>query len=379
MSLFGDGGASSTRGEITDIFSKMSNLDPENQMLQLEQMIQQGIITPEEAKVYQQQSSSMNDITLDPRLQQAQMDALFSLQDIGQGGMTDMDRAQLAQIASEEDAAARGKREAIAQNMQQRGAGGSGMEALLKMQADQDAISRRSARDTSVAGMAQQRALQALQAAGQTGGNIQQQNFNQQAQVAGANDAINQFNTQNQNQIGMMNTQAKNTAQYANLGEKQRVADQNVNIRNQQQAQNKGVAQQIFDNQMRINDSLAGAKERQAQGQYQDAQDTKKDVGTLISSAAAFSDEDMKKDVKDFNASEFLDSLVPSKYRYKDPGQDGGGNHAGVMAQDLEKSEVGRSLVSDTPRGKVVDYGKGFGALLASLTDVHNRVKELEK
>lgn len=378
MSLFGDGGAAHTQGEVTDMFDQFKNLDPEQQMLQLEQLVQQGIITPQQAQVYQQDPSSMNSISLDPSLKNAQMGALASLQQIGQGGMTDMDKAQLSQIASDEDTASRGKREAIMQDMQARGAGGSGMDALMRMQADQDSIGRRSARDTDVAGMAQQRALQALQSAGSTAGNIAQQNFNQQAQVASANDAINQFNTQNKNQIGMANTNATNAAQASNLAATQKVADANVALRNQQQAQNKGVNQQIFNNQMQIDQAKAGAMQTQAAGQYQDAQDTKKDIGTLVSTAAMMSDENEKKNIKPFSASEFLDNIVPSKYHYKNSERDGAGMHASPMAQDLEKSAVGKSMVKDTPDGKMVDYGKGFGAILASLVDVHNRVKKIE-
>ena len=48
------------------------------------------------------------------------------------------------------------------------------------------------------------------------------------------------------------------------------------------------------------------------------------------------------------------------------------------MAQELEKSEVGTSMVVDTPQGKMVDYGRGLGAMLSAEAMNHDRLKKLE-
>ena len=76
----------------------------------------------------------------------------------------------------------------------------------------------------------------------------------------------------------------------------------------------------------------------------------------------------------------FLDALNAYQYRYKDPGAPGQspGMFVGVMAQDLEKSPMGASCVSDTPDGKMVDYGHGLAAILASQSNLHARLKRLE-
>jgi hypothetical protein len=383
LSDFISGGASTrARDANSAATAQFDSLNvPQLDQVQLEQLVAQGVLSPEDAQVFLQQRSELSGISLDPNLQKAQMDALGSLQDISQNkGLTDMDRAQLARIGSEEDTAARGQREAIIQNAQQRGLGGSGIELLSQMQNQQDSATRRSARDTDVAGMAQQRALAALQAAGQLGGNIQQQSFNQQATIAGANDAINQFNAKNQQQVGLANTAARNEAQAGNLANSQNIANANVNTRNQQQTYNKGLGQQNFDNQYKIAAGKSGALGNEAAGYQQEAQGNKALLGSLIGAGAtvAASDERLKDDISDFDASEFLDNLTPSKYRYKDAKKHGAGVHASPMAQDLEKTEVGRSMVEDTPDGKMVDYGKGFGAILAALTDVHQRLKKVE-
>ena len=54
----------------------------------------------------------------------------------------------------------------------------------------------------------------------------------------------------------------------------------------------------------------------------------------------------------------------------------GEGKQVGVMAQDIEK-EVPQ-MVQDTPEGKVVDYNKAGGPILASMASLHDRLKKLE-
>jgi len=105
---------------------------------------------------------------------------------------------------------------------------------------------------------------------------------------------------------------------------------------------------------------------------------------SAISKISAMSDERSKnvtKD-KDFNPKSFLDAIKPYSYEYKDssaPGA-GEGRFLSPMAQDIEKAgPVGQSMVMDTPQGKMVDYGKGFGAILAAQAHLNERLSELEK
>jgi hypothetical protein len=84
-------------------------------------------------------------------------------------------------------------------------------------------------------------------------------------------------------------------------------------------------------------------------------------------------------------ADEFLDSMHPYSYEYKDPrlepraGGPTGGRYLGVMAQDLERApDVGRQIVFDSPTGKRIDQGAGLSAALAGLARLHERVCDLE-
>jgi hypothetical protein len=104
-------------------------------------------------------------------------------------------------------------------------------------------------------------------------------------------------------------------------------------------------------------------------------------VGNLGASAAAASDENVKENKKRTNSSaldavnEFLKSAESYEYNYIGDGT----KRNGVMAQDLEESSIGKQMVSDTPRGKVVDYGQGFSALMASIAELNKKVSKIEK
>jgi polyhydroxyalkanoate synthesis regulator phasin len=360
-------------------FDQVNLPTAEELQYQLYELVNNGDMTPEQAKAVMQQQSELGGITLDPKLKQAQMEALTQLQDIGQNkGLTDMDRAQLAQIQGEEAAQSRGAREAILQNAQARGMGGSGLEMLSQMKNQQDSATRQSGRDTQVAGMAQQRALQAIQGAGQLGGQIGAQDFGQQAQIAAAKDAINQFNTANQNKAVLSNQAANNAAQQFNLQKQLEVNKANTDIKNQQAGMPAQAKQQVAQNQLSKAGGQAGAQNAVTQADIARGAANTQVFGSILgagATAATKSDINAKTDLQDFDAGAFLDDLTPTKYRYKDPA-DGEGKQVGVMAQEIEPHVP--QMVEDTPRGKVVDYSKAGGPIFASLADLHDRLKRLE-
>lgn len=362
-----------------DALENLRTPDVSEMVLRLEEAVRQGEMTPEDAKLFLQQQSDANNISTDPKLMKAQTDALDSLQDIGQNGMTDMDRAKLAKIASQEATQSRGAREAILSNANARGVGGSGVELMSSLQNAQGTADRQAERDTEVAGMAQERALQALQGAGVLGGQMQDRSFSQQLAKSDRNDAINQFNTANMNQSGQFNTKARNDAAAANLAEKQRIADANVAQRNQQQQYNKDLAQRDFDNKYRKAGGVATGLNGLADTYNQKGQQTSQMVGSGIQAGAtaiAASDENFKTDIEDFDASDFLDSLTPTKFKYKNPEKHGEGTRVGVMAQDMEKKAP--ELVVEGEDGKYIDYNKAGGRLFASLADMNQRLKKVE-
>lgn len=74
----------------------------------------------------------------------------------------------------------------------------------------------------------------------------------------------------------------------------------------------------------------------------------------------------------------FLDALQSYEYKYKHEGRDAT-PQMGIMAQDLEKTRLGKQMVVENELGvKQVDFGRGFGALLASQAELNKRIKKLE-
>jgi len=171
---------------------------------------------PMQEIVQTQDPSQMAGISLDPNMRGAQLQALQSLADIGQNGYTLSDRAALTGIQDDLATRSRGAREAITQNMQQRGISGSGLELAAQLSNQQAAASDASRSGMALAGQAQQRALQALIDRGSMAGNMESQDFARQAQVAQAQDAINRFNTQNRQGVLGSNVDRSNDAQLKN-------------------------------------------------------------------------------------------------------------------------------------------------------------------
>ncbi len=94
------------------------------------------------------------------------------------------------------------------------------------------------------------------------------------------------------------------------------------------------------------------------------------------------SDENKKKVAAKANkqVNDMMDTLQPYAYEYKNPEEPGAapGPRVGIMAQDLEKSSIGKTLVKNTPNGKMVDTVQGFGAVLAAQAELNRRLKKLE-
>lgn len=222
----------------------------------------QGISTPDQVK-YNNISSEFENIQSDPRLKNDQMAALGALQDLANnGGMNATDRANLSRIQSEAAQADRGRREAIQQGMASRGMGGSGMNLLAQLQSSQAATDRQAQQGLDIAGMAQQRALEAMMQGGQLAGNIRGQDFSEAAQRASALDHINQFNASNKlsndwnnTNMGMdvnkFNAGINNQAATANWGNNQEIANKNVGVKNDaQKVNNIDLPQQGFQNKV---------------------------------------------------------------------------------------------------------------------------------
>ena len=105
----------------------------------------------------------------------------------------------------------------------------------------------------------------------------------------------------------------------------------------------------------------------------------------IIAGASMFSDRNLKKNIKSARNKDllspkeidgFLDSLYAHQYNYKNA-KHGKGKQVGVMAQDLEKTQLGKQMVEDTAKGKRVNFGKGLGLVVASQARLNERLNAI--
>lgn len=104
-------------------------------------------------------------------------------------------------------------------------------------------------------------------------------------------------------------------------------------------------------------------------------------VGQGVAAFATKSDRNAKTDIRsgEETVRAFLDAMTVNDYKYKDP-KDGVGRFVSPMAQDLLKTEVGKSMVVKMDDGQLgVDYGRGLGTMLAATAHLHDRLEALEK
>jgi hypothetical protein len=141
--------------------------------------------------------TELSKIVADPKFKEAQDQTLSRLKQISDGGgLTAEDRAQLSTIHNQTARQASNRQSQIVEDMNARGVGGSGAELAMRQANAQDEANRANQGGLDVAAGAQKRAYQAMMDRGQMATAMRGQDWNEKAQTASAQDAINKFNKQ---------------------------------------------------------------------------------------------------------------------------------------------------------------------------------------
>ncbi len=117
---------------------------------------------------------------------------------------------------------------------------------------------------------------------------------------------------------------------------------------------------------------LDGQQEAQIQKSKNASEIGKAGLGGLLEGLASKSDKNAKKNIKPGQVDALMSSISAKEFDYKDS-KDGEGKHFGLMAQDLEKTPYGKSMVINTPQGKMVDIRKVAMAALAGVAELHKK------
>jgi hypothetical protein len=218
---------------------------------QLRLQVMQGTMTPAQATAAIQQASQMNNVQTDQTSLANQRDALSKLSQIGNNnGMTEADRAALAETMAQTNANAASQRAAQIQQLQSEGNAGTGAELAARLSGVQGSANNNALAGANVAQSAQARALAALQASLQGNANLNTQQFNQQAQKAQAQDLVNQFNAQAQQNVNLANAGYQQAANTNNFNTANTIAGTNTDIMNKQALMPLNAANQNFQNQL---------------------------------------------------------------------------------------------------------------------------------
>ncbi len=162
----------------------------------------------------------------------AQRGALAGFQEIYEGdGLTDSDRQAIRAGQMENAIGARGQRDALMQNMQERGMGGSGAMLAGLLSANNSAVVGNTLGASAINSAAQQRALQALQGAGNLGGQMRDSSFQENFKRGSALDDWNAEVVRYRSEQAyynnkLANQQAEANADTSNMNEDARVRAQ---------------------------------------------------------------------------------------------------------------------------------------------------------
>ena len=244
----------------------------------------------------------------------------------------------------------------------------AGQQAALGMQGRMQQ-GQLGAQAAGMAGQAQQLQMDKIRQQGQMyGAGVQQQ---QQALGMGSTLA----NQQQASLQGQIAQQAGLTGQQAGMTDAQMqniVAQQNA----MQQAQ-------LGREGMQLQRDTNAAMQPQGPSTMDQVLQTAQTVAPIA--MMAMSDKKAKKNVrsakdKDLMGPEqidgFLNDLYAYQYNYKNAGH-GTGKQVGVMAQDLEKTQLGKQMVEKTPQGKQINAAKGLGLAMASQARLNQRLNSI--
>lgn len=252
--------------QLQQIYARYANLevpDTEKMRLALEDYKSAGTLTPtgENATQISGTKDALQDITVDPRLRQAQLGQLQALSKLGESGLSPVEMAQLGQLNRQTESDAKARTDAMLQQQDARGVGSSEAALMARMQQGQSAANRQQAASENLAATAFQNALQARASAANLGATMEGTQYAQAKNIADALNSREMYNAQQNASVNQRNIDRFNNAQAANLQNAQNLSNTNTTSHNQQQQYNKELEQRKFDNTMAKYGAMSGAQQ----------------------------------------------------------------------------------------------------------------------
>lgn len=286
---------------------------------------------------------------LDPELYDSQKEALAKVSQIGEQGLTSEEMMEREMMLNDVAGQEQSRQKLIQQEMNQRGAGGSGVEAAMRIQSSQSAANNARQNALALDATKNKRALEAI---------------GQQASLAGQIRGQEMTRASAQDQIAQFNAAQRTGAQSSNVQNARNIAQQKANALEKSYGYEADKATGQSNAYTGTSNMLGNQAAAQSQAAASKSAATMGLIGSAMGAGAkAFgptgSDIRCKENIKpgEEKVEEMLDNLEPYEYDYKNPEIDGEGPQLGVMAQDLEKSELGQDFVVDMEEEDGEDYG----------------------
>lgn len=234
--LFGGGEseeAKAAREAAELIKNEWKFLSPEDRQLVTEYYRELGQFTPEMEQAIALGASPFEQITTDPRLERAQMDALAAFeQRAKQGGFNLSDQAQMEEVRREIAGDERRRQEAILTSNAQRGMSGAGAELAAQLASSQSSADRAADMQLKAAAQAIRNKMEAQTSAANVASNIAQTQYGRQKDLASQRAGVEEFNVRSAQGVQQRNVGARNQAQESELDYKRKTANANTYLKN---------------------------------------------------------------------------------------------------------------------------------------------------
>jgi len=147
-----------------------------------------------------QGDTELKEISTDPILRQNQMDQLAQLKELSTQGLSTVDRIAMDEANQEATSADKSRRAQMLSQMAQRGTADSGAQLAMQLASVESANQQANQAANNTAKNAYNNRINAMNSLAQNSASMENNDFNRQAQVGTAQDAIQRFNAQTRNQ-----------------------------------------------------------------------------------------------------------------------------------------------------------------------------------
>lgn len=199
----------------------------------------------------------------------AQLDALRSMRGIATSDFDPQFAQQMSQASRQAQTDAQSRSQSVLTDMARRGAGNSGLSALLQQNAGADAMDREAGIGMNAASQAYKNKIDAIRQSGAMGSDIAQQDQSLQGRNADIINSYNQRMTKSNQDWQTQRAQMMNDAQRQNLTAAQGAANNNVDVNNKFAMENRQrqdmIANSVNKNQLSERDYQNALAEKRAQ------------------------------------------------------------------------------------------------------------------